>query len=31
VVAPRPADIKSVNLHVRNARFSARVVHVQAT
>jgi hypothetical protein len=31
VVAPRPADFQSVNLHVRNARFSARVVHVQGT
>jgi len=31
VVAPRPADFQSVNLHVRNARFSARVVHVRGT
>ena len=29
MVAPRPADFQSVNLHVRNARFSARVVHVR--
>jgi hypothetical protein len=31
VVALRPADFQSVNLHVRNARFSARVVHVRGT
>ncbi len=31
MVAPRPADFQSVNLHVRNARFSARVVHVRGT
>ena len=30
-MAPRPADFQSVNFHVRNARFSARVVHVQGT
>jgi hypothetical protein len=29
VVAPRPADFQSVNLHVRHARFTARVVHVR--
>jgi PilZ domain len=28
-VAPRPADFQAVNLHARNARFSARVVHVR--
>jgi hypothetical protein len=28
VVAPRPADFQSVNLHVRHARFTARVVQV---
>jgi hypothetical protein len=31
VVALRPADFQSVNLHVRNARFSARVVHLRGT
>lgn len=31
MVALRPADFQSVNLHVRNARFSARVVHVRGT
>jgi hypothetical protein len=31
VVAPRPADFQSVNLHVRHARFTARVVHVRGT
>lgn len=31
MVATRPADFQSVNLHVRDARFSARVVHVQGT
>jgi hypothetical protein len=29
VVAPRPADFQAVNLHVRHARFTARVVHVR--
>jgi hypothetical protein len=29
VVAPRPADFQSVNLHVRHARFTARVVQVR--
>jgi hypothetical protein len=29
LVAPRPADFQSVNLHVRHARFTARVVQVR--
>jgi hypothetical protein len=31
LVAPRPADFQSVNLHVRHARFTARVVHMRGT
>lgn len=31
MVAPRPADFQAVNLHVRHARFTARVVHVRGT
>jgi hypothetical protein len=31
VVALRPADFQSVNLHVRHARFTGRVVHVRGT
>jgi hypothetical protein len=29
LVAPRPADFQSVNLHVRHARFTARVVYMR--
>src|SRR3954453_21459882 len=29
LVAPRPSDFQSVNLHVRHARFTARVVQVR--